>query len=56
MKTYIEPNRSDWSEITTRPVLDHLSLVSKVSEVLTSIKKKGMLPSVNIPWLLMVYN
>ena len=41
MKTYIEPNRSDWSEITTRPVLDHLSLVSKVSEVLTSIKKEG---------------
>jgi len=41
MKTFIEPSRSEWPAITSRPVLDNESLVGKVSEVLEAVRKTG---------------
>jgi len=41
MKTFIEPSRSAWAAITSRPQLDNLSLVGKVSEVLQTVRKLG---------------
>ena len=41
MKTFIEPSRSAWAAITSRPQLDNLSLVGKVSEVLQAVRKTG---------------
>jgi len=41
MKTFIEPSRSEWAAITSRPLLDNLSLVGKVSAVLQSVRENG---------------
>jgi histidinol dehydrogenase len=41
MKTFIEPSRSAWATITSRPQLDNLSLVGKVSEVLQAVRETG---------------
>ena len=41
MKTYINPNRSDWPEILKRPVFDVSGLNEKVGSILAEIKQDG---------------
>jgi len=41
MKTYINPNRSDWPEILKRPVFDVSNLNKKVGSILAEIKQDG---------------
>ena len=41
MKIFIEPARSEWAQIIQRPQIDHLRLVSSVSDVLEAVKTAG---------------
>ncbi|SDZ86790.1 histidinol dehydrogenase [Arachidicoccus rhizosphaerae] len=41
MNTFIEPERSQWESLVSRPTLDNLSLVDKVSAVLKAVKSEG---------------
>lgn len=41
MKTYINPNQSDWPDILKRPVFDVSDLNEKVSSILAEIKQDG---------------
>ncbi|HTN37548.1 MAG TPA: histidinol dehydrogenase [Arachidicoccus sp.] len=38
MKIYMRPSRSEWSQIITRPAIDHQSLKTRVAEVLAAVK------------------
>lgn len=41
MKTYINPPRSEWDRLCTRPVTKSLELRGVVSEILSSVKERG---------------
>lgn len=41
MKTYINPNKKDWSEIIARPVMDLQVILQKVQPILDDVKLNG---------------
>ncbi len=41
MKTYIKPNKEQWTELTQRPVINQEQLTQAVSSIITDVKQNG---------------
>ena len=41
MKVVLNPNREQWAEIISRPVIDNTTLRKNVGKILSDVKKNG---------------